>query len=368
MAAFPTRSCKYQPAGKSSDASAGDPSQHADANGRRLYFVLFFSRSTSVPHHSADQHVNPQLTASPSNTSAAPSSSSEFPIAAVAGGAVGGIVLIAAIVVVAIFLTRRHKQPKASEMPASQPTQQAAYQHPLTAAAPPMLTYQSNQQRTAYQMTAGAPPVPASVSPAATPFTSTSSTSKPDALFPGVQSFPSDTKSSNLFTNLSPVPASLSTASTASDPSTSKRPLIAPSTPSWGGTQASGSAFSSGGSSASGSRRAPESAPTAAAQGALIGMSAAEVSDQLMAMGVAPGLAAALEDHGVDGARLYDFSDTDLLRMGIYQPVSRNIILRAVAHVRSPEWTPAVVPRRPTVAATAGQGAGGGDELPQYSS
>ncbi|KAJ3117013.1 hypothetical protein HDU96_008184 [Phlyctochytrium bullatum] len=67
----------------------------------------------------------------------------------------------------------------------------------------------------------------------------------------------------------------------------------------------------------------------------LAGMTAAQVSEELMGMGVGAALAAALEDHNVDGMRLCSLTDGDLRAMGIDQEISRELVLRAVGQIVS---------------------------------
>ncbi|KAJ3118132.1 hypothetical protein HDU96_003661 [Phlyctochytrium bullatum] len=59
----------------------------------------------------------------------------------------------------------------------------------------------------------------------------------------------------------------------------------------------------------------------------------AQVSEKLMEMGVGAALVAALEDNGVDGARLLALNDTQLADMGINQPLSRRLILQAAQYI-----------------------------------
>ncbi|KAJ3110836.1 hypothetical protein HDU96_006245 [Phlyctochytrium bullatum] len=81
-----------------------------------------------------------------------------------------------------------------------------------------------------------------------------------------------------------------------------------------------------------------------------------EVSEKLMAMGVGAALVAALEDDGVNGARLPLLDDRQLVALGIDQPISRQLILQAVQ----------------AVIQNAGQGVGSGsgmnevEDLPRY--
>ncbi|KAJ3114936.1 hypothetical protein HDU96_001436 [Phlyctochytrium bullatum] len=59
-------------------------------------------------------------------------------------------------------------------------------------------------------------------------------------------------------------------------------------------------------------------------------LTAAQLSEKLMSMGVGPALAAALEDVGVDGAALSALDDEALRACGIELKASRTIVLRAV--------------------------------------
>ncbi|KAJ3109332.1 hypothetical protein HDU96_007265 [Phlyctochytrium bullatum] len=62
-------------------------------------------------------------------------------------------------------------------------------------------------------------------------------------------------------------------------------------------------------------------------------LSASDVSERLLTMGVGAALVAALEDNHVNGARLLSLHDGDLVAIGIKESTSRDLVLRAVGHV-----------------------------------
>ncbi|KAJ3116034.1 hypothetical protein HDU96_010572 [Phlyctochytrium bullatum] len=78
-----------------------------------------------------------------------------------------------------------------------------------------------------------------------------------------------------------------------------------------------------------------EAPPTAGDETPMRWWTAAQVGERLMGLGVGPGLAAALEDHGVDGVSLETITAEALVGMGIAEPFSRHVVLQAVEYLRS---------------------------------
>ncbi|KAJ3095449.1 hypothetical protein HDU96_001162 [Phlyctochytrium bullatum] len=83
-------------------------------------------------------------------------------------------------------------------------------------------------------------------------------------------------------------------------------------------------------------------------------LSSAEVAEELLRMGVGPGLASALEA----GADLLTLSDVDLLAMGIQEWYSRDLVLRTIAYILASEQHHL---------AQMGEISRTGDNLPMYS-
>ncbi|KAJ3104608.1 hypothetical protein HDU96_008860 [Phlyctochytrium bullatum] len=252
-------------------------------------------------------------TRNPIDMSSSTSSESSPPIAVIAGGVAGGLLLTIAVIVALVFLNRRRRT-KPDDSPLAQPSV-ASRPIPVPAdtgfPAPPLSTRTANPAPNEKAdasgpgslwasngwMAAGALPATASkVVPAV-----------PVAEISGATVFPQDRKPG----------------------SSSGRPADA--------NRSAAAADIRGGGSAVPTRELPKTMTPerAAAQILVAAMTPAQVGERLMAMGVGPALAAALEDHQVNGARLLQLQDSDLVRMGINDEFQRELVLRSASHVVS---------------------------------
>ncbi|KAJ3090814.1 hypothetical protein HDU96_003296 [Phlyctochytrium bullatum] len=241
-----------------------------------------------------------------------PPSPTPLPIAPIAGGAAAAaLVLLIASILFVTFLRRRRQKPTL----------------------PPLPTYTSSTPT-------GLSPSPAPTTPAPTAYTKPKPAIDPTT---GISSphwttfvtpIPSEKSSSALFTGSTTTrSAGFSTVMTRSDTATS-----------------SGAGDSKLGGAVGDVKRGeavesevklmpveplqgPSPSPSPAARARIKALTPTEVGEALMGMGVGPGLAAALEDHGIDGVRLLQLTDAELVGMGISDRFQRELVVRSAGNL-----------------------------------
>ncbi|KAJ3102231.1 hypothetical protein HDU96_009713, partial [Phlyctochytrium bullatum] len=95
-----------------------------------------------------------------------------------------------------------------------------------------------------------------------------------------------------------------------------------------------------------------------AARSRIAVLSPVEVGEELLRMGVGPGLVSALEENGVSGGKLLVLTNAELLAMGIQEWYSRDLVLRTIPNLVASEQE-----RVERTASISGRG----EDLPTYS-